>query len=281
MIPTPHYPFKIKNHDKLFFIGSCFSDHISSFFEKNGFQVIANPFGILFNPASIDLALQLSVKNQPFANQFIDYYNDLWISFAHHGKFSHHDKNQFLEKINKQIEESSFFLKEADYLFVTFGTAYCYRHLEKDLIVANCHKIPGNKFQKERLSLDGIISTYKQLFSTLFTVNPKLRVIFTISPVRHLGDGFHENQLSKSILHLAIEALTDHCRSFYFPSYEILNDDLRDYRFYAHDLCHPSENAVEYIWEKVISSFFDEETLKWVKEKERENKRKAHREIVR
>lgn len=276
-ITIPAYPFNISYHDKLFFVGSCFSDHIGSFFETNGFQALSNPFGVLFNPASIELALQLSAKFRSFDDIFIDQYDDFWISFAHHGKFSHRDKKQFLENIHRQLEESYRFLKETDYLFITFGTAYCYRHIEKGMIVANCHKIPGYQFAKERLSVEEIIASYEKLIASLFQFNPKLRIIFTVSPVRHLGDGFHENQISKSTLHLAIDHFVDHSRCFYFPSYEILCDDLRDYRFYNRDLCHPGANAIEYIQEKVMAAFFDQETCKQFKEKEKEKKMKEHR----
>ena len=171
-------------------------------------------------------------------------------------------------------------MASADYLFLTFGTAYCYRLIERDLIVANCHKIPANRFEKKLFTVDQITDIYRELLPQLQQFNPQLKIIFTVSPVRHLGDGFHENQISKSTLHLSIHQLVDNTSSFYFPSYEMIQDDLRDYRFYATDLCHPSEAAVTYISEKLTEAFFTKETQERMKEVVKENKAKGHRKNV-
>lgn len=270
------YPFRITRHDRILLIGSCFSDHIGNFFSESGFTVMSNPFGVLFNPYSIETGLRLGMDIAGFTDSFIHYHDNRWISFAHHGRFSHSDKDVFMENIRSQLAATNRFLQEADYIFITFGTAYYYRFSERNIVVSNCHKIPADEFKKERMEIPEIVTLYRDLIERIAQGNPKVKFIFTVSPVRHLGDGFHENLLSKSILHLAIDQLANNCSCFYFPSYEILMDDLRDYRFYAKDLCHPGEQAIDYIREKVKSSFFSDETRKEVKLFEKENKRKGH-----
>ncbi|MDL2297254.1 GSCFA domain-containing protein [Bacteroidales bacterium OttesenSCG-928-B11] len=271
------YPFSISYNDMLLFVGSCFADHIGNYFKKHRFNTFVNPFGTLFNPFSIKLALDLAQKKQHFDEHYIRYFNEKWISFAHHGKFSNSDKELFLTNIRQVIEEIGRQLSNIDYLFITFGTAYYYRHIERDLIVANCHKIPAKEFEKKRASVDRIVAEYQLLCEELLDFNDKLKIVFTVSPIRHLGDGFHENQVSKSILHLAVDELVDNERIFYFPAYEILQDDLRDYRFYAQDLCHPAEQAISYIEEKFEIAFFTPETIENLREIERINKREGHR----
>ena len=276
-IPIPKFPFQITYQDIILLLGSCFSDNIGTFLSNNRFQVFSNPFGTLFNPVSIANALKMTIDPALFTDQYRYFYDDRWVSFAHHGSFSHTDENQFLKQINQQFRDTNRVLKKADFLFITFGTAYCYRFLERDLIVANCHKIPNLYFEKFRLNIDEIVHIYAEIMQMLQQVNPSLKIIFTVSPVRHLGDGFHENQLSKSILHLAIEQLINERTVFYFPAYEILMDDLRDYRFYAKDLCHPSESAVHYIEEIFAEAFFSQTTKEQQKEIEKEFKFLNHR----
>lgn len=279
-IPTPKYPFDIDYQDKLMLVGSCFSDHIGSFFQELHFNTLSNPFGTLFNPVSIANALKISLNPSLFKEQYIDFFNEKWISYAHHGRFSHPDKETFWQNISQSLNRAHDIIVSADYLFLTFGTACCYRLIERDLIVANCHKIPSNQFEKQLLTIEQVVSLYQDLLEQLRKSNPQLKIIFTVSPVRHLGDGFHENQISKSILHLSIHQLVDNIFTFYFPSYEILNDDLRDYRFYAIDLCHPSDSAVTYIREKITEAFFTPETQEKMKEVAKENKAQGHRKNV-
>lgn len=276
-IPTPRYPFDINYQDKLMLVGSCFSDHIGNFFQEMGFDTLSNPFGTLFNPVSIANALKMSIEPALFTEKHIDFFNEKWISYAHHGRFSHPDKETFRQNIGQELDRAHDFIASANYLFITFGTAYCYRLNERDLIVANCHKIPAARFEKILLSIEQITSQYQELIAQLQHFNPHLKIIFTVSPVRHLADGFHENQTSKSILHLSVNQLIDNNNIFYFPSYEILQDDLRDYRFYAADLCHPSDAAVTYIREKLTEAFFSQETQNRMKEVIKENKAKGHR----
>lgn len=278
-IPTPKYPFDINYQDKLMLLGSCFSDHIGNFFQEMRFDTLSNPFGTLFNPVSIATALKMCMNPELFDEQYIDFFNEKWISYAHHGKFSHPDKETFLQNIRQNLDRAHDFLSSANYLFITFGTAYCYRLIERDLIVANCHKIPANQFEKQLLTIEQIVGLYQDLLEQLRQFNPQLKIIFTVSPVRHLADGFHENQISKSTLHLSVNQLVDNINTYYFPSYEMVQDDLRDYRFYAADLCHPSDAAVTYIREKLTEALFTPETQERMKEVVKENKAQGHRKM--
>lgn len=275
-IPTPKYPFDINYNHKLMLLGSCFSDHIGQFFNNLNFTACSNPFGTLFNPISIANALEMSMNPASFGEQYIDFFNEKWISYAHHGRFSNAYKDDFLRHIQDELQQAHDALSQADFLFLTFGTAYCYRLKSRNFIVANCHKIPAANFEKLLLTVEQIERVYRPLCQKLSAFNPKLKIIFTVSPVRHLGDGFHENQISKSILHLAVNQFVDNKYIFYFPAYEIVQDDLRDYRFYADDLCHPSTSAVNYISEKLCEAFFSKSTMTKVKEVVKENKLKGH-----
>jgi len=275
----PKFPFKISYQDNILLLGSCFSDHIGTFLTNHRFSVLSNPFGTLFNPVSIANALKMTINPELFVDDYCYFFDNHFVSFAHHGSFSQPDENLFKKQIFEQFNTTKTFLQKTDCFFITFGTAYGYRFIERDVIVANCHKIPNTKFEKIRLNIDEIVQIYKEITSILQSFNPSVKIIFTVSPVRHLGDGFHENQLSKSILHLAIEQLVDNQSLFYFPAYEILMDDLRDYRFYAEDLCHPGENAVRYIEELFANAFFSQETIEKLKAIEKENKFLNHRKL--
>ena len=278
-LPTPKLPIQISYQDHILLLGSCFSDHIGAFLSKNRFFVLSNPFGTLFNPISIANTLKMTINPELFLEDYRYFFDNRWISFAHHGSFTHPDEKQFMKQVEQQWIDTKTFLEKTDFLFITFGTAYCYKFLERDLIVANCHKIPNSQFQKFRLKIEEIVQVYNDLLQKLYQINPKLKIFFTVSPVRHLGDGFHENQLSKSILHLAIDQLINEKTVFYFPAYEILMDDLRDYRFYAEDLCHAGENAVRYIEEMFADAFFSLITKDKQKEIEKENKLLNHRPL--
>ncbi len=274
--PIPQFPFHIGYEDTLFFVGSCFSDHIGAFFSKNRFQTLANPFGTLFNPKSISDNLNRVLDLQNISEKYIYLFNDQYISFSHQGKISAPDKQELKDKI-AFIDQNSFnHLKKSTYLFITLGTSYCYRFLENNMIVANCHKIPNHQFEKLRLSVDEIVDDYKILIDKIKKINPSIKIIFTVSPVRHLSDGFHENQVSKSILHIAIDQLVNDSTVFYFPAYEIFMDDLRDYRFYGSDLCHPGEYGLQYMEEMIRKTFFNPETELKFKQIEKEIKSVGH-----
>jgi hypothetical protein len=278
-LPIPKFPFQISYNNNILLLGSCFSDHIGTFLTNHRFFVLSNSFGALFNPVSIANAIKMAMQPELFTKDYRYFFDDRWVSFAHHGSFSHQDQNLFIHNLNQQLTDTKSFLEKTDFLFITFGTAYCYKFIERDLIVANCHKIPNAQFEKFLLKIDEIVQIFKDILQKLKSFNPEMKIVFTVSPVRHLGDGFHENQLSKSVLHLAINQLTDEKNVFYFPAYEIVMDDLRDYRFYAEDLCHPAENAVRYIEEIFADSFFSQETKEKCKTIEKENKFLNHRKL--
>lgn len=280
IIPAPQYPFHIDNEDTVMLVGSCFSDNMGHYFDTHRFDVCSNPFGVLFNPISIDRALRFMLQPDLFdKNRYFYKYRDLWVSFAHHGRFSKENFEDFEANIDENLEVSAEFLRKTRYLFVTFGTAFCYKFIPRDLIVSNCHKIPNHQFERLRLDVKKIVSQWNGTLSLLKEACPDMKVIFTVSPVRHLGDGAHENALSKSTLLLAVEKLVDNETSFYFPAYEYLMDDLRDYRFYAKDLCHPNDMAISYLEEKLAESFFTEETRERMVEIEKENRFLNHRKF--
>lgn len=280
IIPAPQYPFHIENEDTVMLVGSCFSDNMGHYFDTHRFDVCSNPFGVLFNPISIDRALRFMLQPDLFdKNRYFYKYRDLWVSFAHHGRFSKESFEEFEANIDENLEQSAAFLRKTRYLFVTFGTAFCYKFIPRDLIVSNCHKIPNHQFDRMRLDVKKIVTQWNSTLALLKEQCPDMKVIFTVSPVRHLGDGAHENALSKSILLLAVEKLVDNETTFYFPAYEYLMDDLRDYRFYAKDLCHPNDMAVSYLEEKLAESFFTEETAARMAEIEKENRFLNHRKF--
>lgn len=278
IIPAPQYPFHIQENDAVMLVGSCFSDNMGHYFDTHRFEVCSNPFGVLFNPISIDRALRFMLQPDLFdKNRYFYKYRDLWVSFAHHGRFSKEIFEDFEANIDANLRQSAAFLRNTRYLFITFGTAFCYKFIPRDLIVSNCHKIPNHQFDRIRLDVKKIVTQWNSTLALLKESCPDMKVIFTVSPVRHLGDGAHENALSKATLLLAIEKLVDNDYSFYFPAYEYLMDDLRDYRFYAKDLCHINDLAVNYLEERLAESFFSAETIERMVEIEKENRFLNHR----
>jgi len=255
--------FKISHACKIAMQGSCFAENMASKFLNAGFSIDLNPFGIAYNPLSLSQNLNRLLDNKHYLADELFKDNDIYHSFSHHSRFSGTNLNEVLSKINSRIEQSSAFLQKADLLIITFGTAYVYRLQSNGNIVSNCHKLPAKFFTYKRLTIEEIVQEWADLIVRLQTFNPSLRILFTVSPIRHWKDGAHENQLSKSILLLFIdELLRNHSHCFYFPAYEILLDDLRDYRFYTEDMLHPSSQAINYVWEKFSEVWFDNETLK-------------------
>ena len=267
---------KINYKDNLFFIGSCFSDNVSDVLRKRKFSVVSNPFGIIYNPISIFKNIELTLSNTKAKEIEVFYDNELWKSFFFHSDLSLKNKKEFLENIDIITETSHAYLKRTKFLFITFGTAWVY---EKDnLIVANCHKVSKDLFQKRLLTITEIIEKAQLLFNKLLKQNSDLNIILTVSPVRHLKDGFIENNQSKSVLHLAVKGLCDKFEKVnYFPSYEFVIDDLRDYRFYKEDFVHPNSVAIKYIIQKFDDHFFDTETKTTIKKVEKLNKSLNHK----
>lgn len=241
-------------------IGSCFIENMGRLFIENKFNVNLNPFGILYNPLSISQALKALVDKREFTDTDIFEYRGLYHSFMHHGSFSKAEKDECLQGINRAVKEASNYLRSTDVLFITFGTAYVFRSKVEGIVVGNCHKLPPAGFDRYRLSVDDIVNEWEQLIKELREVNPLLQIIFTVSPIRHMRDGAHENQLSKSTLLLATDRICNSAEGMhYFPSYEIVLDELRDYRFYNEDMIHPNTVAIKYIWERLSDTYFDKE----------------------
>lgn len=261
------FPHQISHSDSILTIGSCFAENIAEYFKFSRFNVLANPFGVLYNPISIYNSLKLVINNQKFKDSDLIFHQSEWHSFYHHSDFSHHKKEQILENINSGIENTLKFLAKTDVIIITFGTSFVYKHLKNGIIVSNCHKIPQKEFKHFMLNLDETVTNIKNIVELVEQFNPKIRFILTVSPVRHWKNGAHSNQLSKANLLLAInEVIKSKNNCSYFPSYEIIMDDLRDYRFYNSDLIHPNKIATDYIWEKFSNSNFSDECSKSVNE---------------
>lgn len=252
--------------DRLFFVGSCFSSNIGDRLAKLKFNCIVNPTGVLYNPASIVSMLNRLMENRLFSPSEFFCNSGVWNCLDLHSSFSSLSQEYAVLNANRSISQASSFLKTTTRLFITLGTSWVYRLKQSGQVVANCHKLTPDSFVRERLSVDSIVEMFIPVLQTLFDQNPELRVVFTVSPIRHWKDGAHGNQLSKSTLLLAIDQLTDIFadRVDYFPAYEILMDDLRDYRFYADDLLHPSEAAVSYIFDQFSNSFFSDDVKKQI-----------------
>lgn len=239
---------KIGYGDKILLLGSCFADNIGAKFAEHYFQTTINPLGTLYNPASI--ALSITDSQHPILDSRLIYHNGLWHSMMHHGTFSGKDKAAVQARCLDGYERLQRALKEATTVIVTFGTAWVY---EMDgQVVANCHKLPANCFTRRCLAVDEIVEMWQPIVASM----PDKHWIFTVSPIRHVKDGLHANQVSKAILLQAVDELGQS----YFPSYEIMMDELRDYRFYAEDMVHPSQVAVEYIWQRFVETYMTEDT---------------------
>ncbi|MDD2634624.1 MAG: GSCFA domain-containing protein [Bacteroidales bacterium] len=260
-VDIPKYGFKISHKSKTLFTGSCFAENIGAKLEELKFPVQINPLGINYNPVSIGKSLAFTMLNKQFSENNLFLANDLWNSYDFHSQFSNTDKGECLNHINSSIALAKDFLKNTDYLFISFGTAYVYSLKSDGSFVSNCHKQDDKIFNRELLKPNEIVEYWSEIIKNLKEFNPDLKIFFTVSPVRHKRDGFIANQLSKSVLFVAINQLKGLFGDiFYFPSYEIMMDELRDYRFYDDDMIHPSSKAIKYIFEKFGESFFDKET---------------------
>lgn len=281
-IQIPEFPSKMDYSKSMMFFGSCFSENIGQKLIDLKFNVDMNPFGILYNPQSIANSLKILLDKQLFTEYDMFQDHGLWNSFYHHSRFSDVDKFVALEKINTRIESSSEFLKNADFLVITFGTAWVYELINSGQIVSNCHKVPAAQFDPFRLKVNEITLAYRNLFEELWTLNPNLKIVFTVSPIRHLKDGAIENQLSKSTLLLAIDHLISKFRDracSYFPSYELMMDELRDYRFYAEDMLHLSPVAIDYIFDRFSKVMISKESLSISKNVMKIRKAVLHRPV--
>lgn len=267
-IPLPKPSFFFSYEDTVVLMGSCFAENVGKKLEENKFRVDTNPFGTLYNPASVAKALHRLLRPDAFTASDLFYREEVYHSFAHHSRFSSPSEKECLNRINGRLLSSAQHLKEANRLIITFGTAFVYKWTSTGEIVSNCHKLPEKLFKRERLTVGEIVEEWQNLLPALWKQNPALKVLFTVSPIRHWKDGAHGNQLSKATLLLAIEALEKQYpgQIAYFPAYEIMMDELRDYRFYADDMLHPSPLAVDYIWDRFRENIFTKETQAALKE---------------
>ncbi len=252
VVDIPKFSWETGYSKKNIFMGSCFAENVGNKMAALKYNVDINPFGILYNPVSVANGIMILLNQKEFVKSDLIQHNGLWHSFFHHGKFSFSEKGKTLEAINSRIKTSSDYLINANFLFITFGTAWVYKYKTTGETVSNCHKIPAQQFERVRLSVNKIVDEYQKLLTEMEKKNPGLKVIFTVSPIRHWKDGAIENQRSKSTLLLAIDKIINKNKNScaYFPSFEIVMDELRDYRFYAADMIHISEVAIQHIWGK-------------------------------
>ena len=277
-IDVPHSTFEISHTQKGMAIGSCFTTNIGDRLLQTKFPILVNPLGTVYNPVSIAQTINLLLGEIPFNEQNLFFANDVWQSYYLHTSFSSVNKQEVLlsfNNIKKVFLEKYHFI---DYLFLTLGTAWVYELIETKQIVNNCHKTPSSQFTKRKLTVDECVSVLEHVITKLQRINPHLQVIFTISPIRHWKDGAHENQVSKATLFLAIDSLQKKLKNInYFPAYELLIDDLRDYRFYNNDMFHPNDMAIEYIWETFSKTYFSKETTSIISQVEAIQKAIEHR----
>ena len=293
----------IDHNSRIVMLGSCFAENIGKKLIECGFNIVMNPMGILYNPISIHNALQRIIEGREFTEDELFYHNGLWASFMHHGSFSHSDKNEALRIMNERLHQAHQQLQNATHLIITFGSAEVYEH--NGQVVANCHKLPSRQFTHRLLSINEITTQYcppvleqstESLASqycppvlggravggggqTLLTPNSSLLTIFTISPVRYLGEGAHHGQINKATLLLATDQICCETGADYFPSYEIMMDELRDYRYYATDMIHPSEVAIDYIFERFTTTYLTEEAIRTAEEIKKIKKSLSHRPL--
>ena len=271
---------EISFSSKIMMLGSCFATEIGKMMQDYRFNVMVNPFGVLYNPASIASSIKRIAECREFTNEDVVTVNPAdthcphkYASFYHHSSFSRLTADEFLENANACLAASHRFLEEADTVIITLGTAWIFRHIEKDIIVSNCHKRVAKEFQRELLSLEQCTDMLQSIIELI----PDKKIIFTVSPIRHLKDGAHGNQISKSTLLLAIgNIMASHSNCTYFPSYEIMMDELRDYRFYAEDMVHPSALAVKYIFDKFRQAHISSAAIKQMQENLRLTKAENH-----
>jgi hypothetical protein len=256
-------PVKTSYLKKHVFIGSCFTENIGTKMQDRKFFTDINPFGILFNPSSIALSIRRLISGEAFSEHELFFHGGLWHSYLHHGRFSNPSLQATLSGLNERLVSSAGFLRAADFLIITFGTAWIFELKSSGMTVSNCHKVPASYFKRYKMSVSDIVTEMRNTLEQLWEVNPGIKVIFTVSPVRHLKDGANGNQLSKATLLLATDALVNGFgpeRCSYFPAFELMMDELRDYRFYAEDMVHPNPVAIDFIWKKFRECFMEKET---------------------
>lgn len=280
-IPIPKSNFPIDYNSKIVSLGSCFAENMAEKLDYYKFQNNCNPFGIIFNPVSIEKMIYRIVNQIFYSENDIFFHNERWHCYEVHSDWSNYNAAEFLENLNAVLRTSLIQLFQASHIIITYGTSWVYRNTESNAVVANCHKVEQKEFKKEILSIETIEKSILNTIGYFQIINPNVNFIFTVSPVRHLKDGVVENQLSKAHLISAIyqQLQTEQCKlnTEYFPSYEIMMDELRDYRFYAEDMIHPSEVAIDYIWQRFSETTISKESHSIMDEVETIQKGLAHR----
>ena len=277
-VEQPQDGVQMHLEDTMMLFGSCFSEHIGNLLSTHKFLCDVNPFGVLYNPSSISKALLRLCDPQPYQPDDLFFANGLWNSWMHHSSFSAPEIPLCLQQINDRLSQAVRSIRNARFIFITFGSAWVYRLRDTHECVANCHKQPDRLFDRSLLSVSEIVSDFQKMIEVVRGFNPSVHFILTVSPIRHIKDGLHGNQISKSTLLLAIEELCQRVDGItYFPAYEIMMDELRDYRFYADDMLHPSSLAIQYIWECFSAVFFDSGTKAFLREWQEVGKRLQHK----
>ncbi len=278
-IPIEKSNHQIDYNSKIVSLGSCFAVNIGEKFEHYKFQNSINPFGILFHPLALEKIISKVILKDEFSEEDIFFHNERWHSFDVHSDLSASDKALFLKTLNSNLEKLHSDLLESSHVIITLGTSWVYRNLKSDEVVANCHKVPQKAFKKELLSVGDIKISLEKIIDTISSINKKTKIIFTISPVRHIKDGFVENQWSKANLISALQEIKNQKSEIinYFPSYEIMMDELRDYRFYAEDMIHPNQTAIDYIWKRFSETWISEQASATLQEIENIQKGLNHR----
>jgi len=276
-IPLQKEKNTIDYYSQLLLLGSCFVENIGSKLDYYKFQSVQNPFGILFHPKAIEALVVNAVNKKQYTESDVFFLNERWHCFDAHSSLSDSSKEKLLLKLNKNIALTHQQIEKATHTLITLGTSWFYKHAESNSIVANCHKVSQKQFVKKLMSVDEIATSLQTIITKIQSVNKNVNFVFTISPVRHLKDGFVQNQQSKAHLITAVHELVKHTNISYFPSYEIMMDELRDYRFYASDMMHPAQLAIDYIWEKFSGVWLADEILPVMKQVAVIQKRLIHK----
>jgi len=262
ILPIPISDIRVNHQENILGIGSCFVENIGGLLEKYKFPCLLNPFGILYNPISIQRSIEVLLSNYIFTQKDLVENQGIWYSFVHHGSFSHPQPASVLNQINQSLAQARTHLQTTKVLLITLGTASVFVHKTTGKVVANCHKFPANHFEKKQLTVEQIQTALNACLVKIKKNYPQISIILTVSPVRHIRDGLIESQRSKAKLLLAAAQLEQELQFVhYFPAYELVMDDLRDYRFYESDLIHPNQQAIAYIWEAFEKTYCSDESL--------------------
>lgn len=280
VVPLSYTGKKITYDDQILCLGSCFAVNIGEKFKAFQFQQTTNPFGILFHPKAIEKMIEYAVNNYEFTAADVFEHQEIWSSFVAHSDLNELEQEDIVVKLNAKLFDLQVALRESSFIMLTFGTAWVYTFKETNEIVANCHKVPNTQFEKRLLTYEEVQESYISIVEMIRTLNPEAHILCSISPVRHVKDGFTANQRSKSVLlaalHDAIDVVQD-TKVCYIPVYEIIMDELRDYRFYKADLIHPNEIAIQYVWERFITHYIDESMFSIMKKVEEVQRGLDHR----